>query len=171
METYLYWLLGSFAIGFFANSFIEWIVHRFIMHKPWIHYGYLHVTSHHTFFGWDASYESDPWDAEMIEHGVAFTWREYVLFGGFCLLAYGALEWVTGAPVAAGAMLSVVANLLMFDLLHHAYHVPKDWWFQRTYFFRFLKEHHRIHHEDMTKNFNVSFLPVADFCLGTLRRS
>ena len=34
--------------------------------------------------------------------------------------------------------------------------------------FRFVKEHHRIHHKYMQQNLNV-FFPLADMCLGTYR--
>jgi sterol desaturase/sphingolipid hydroxylase (fatty acid hydroxylase superfamily) len=46
-------------------------------------------------------------------------------------------------------------------------HKPTMPWIERAGFFRFIKNHHRLHHVYMGKNFNV-VLPLADVLLGTL---
>lgn len=171
MSTYIAWNVGAFFVAFLANSFIEWAVHRFIMHRLvwWIPYGYDHVTSHHRTFGSDRSYYA--WDPNLKKYGVSFTWREYLLFPLLCTVIYYPATWAAGLPIFPGCLLSVVAGLLLFDWMHYNYHVKDDFsWFQSTRFFRFMKEHHRIHHQDMTKNFNVNFFPIADFIMGTLKR-
>jgi hypothetical protein len=168
--VFLAWNAGAFFAAFVLNSFVEWAVHKFIMHKlNWlIPYGYLHTTSHHKVFGSDETYHAQ--SQEMLEHGTAFTWREFVLFPILCLALYAPFEVLTGKPTTAGAIAAVFFGLVSFNFLHYRFHVPSDTWFQRTWIFRFLKEHHRRHHEDMTKNFNVSFFPMADWLMGTLKR-
>lgn len=170
MIDYFLWTLGAFCGGFLTNNFVEWMVHRFVMHKPFNEYAYRHVTTHHTAFRADETYHADLGDAEKIEKGTSFTWREYLLFPLLCFFLYGAVDLAVGKPILPGALLSVLVNLMMFDILHYNYHVPRDSWFQRTWFFRFMKEHHRLHHADMRKNFNVSFFPIADVVMGTLKR-
>jgi hypothetical protein len=167
---WILWNVAGFASAFVLNSFVEWGVHKFVMHKsiPILRYGYLHTTSHHRVFGADETYHVQ--NPEMMEHGTHFTWREFVLFPLLCLVLYFPIELLTGKPTTVGAIAAVFFGLSSFNVLHFRFHVPSDTWFQRTWVFRFLKEHHRLHHKDMTKNFNVSFLPLADFCLGTLRR-
>jgi len=46
-------------------------------------------------------------------------------------------------------------------------HKPGIAWIERTRMFRFLKQHHQLHHSYMGTNFNV-VLPLADWMLGTL---
>jgi hypothetical protein len=164
------WNLVGFGAAFFLNSFVEWAVHRFIMHKPskLIPYGYLHTTSHHRIFGADETYHVV--NPQMMEHGTAFTWKEFVLFPLLCLALYAPVEFLTGKPTTVGALAAVFCGLISFNFLHYRFHVPSDSWFQRTWLFQYLKEHHRRHHEDMKKNFNVSFFPLADWLLGTLKR-
>jgi hypothetical protein len=169
-QTYLTWNAGAFFVAFFLNSFVEWGVHRFIMHKPskLIPYGYLHTTSHHKVFGSDETYHVQ--NPEMMEHGTHFTWKEFTLFPLLCLALYGPVELLTGKPTTIGAIAAVFFGLISFNFLHYRFHVPSNSWFQRSLVFQYLKDHHRMHHEDMSKNFNVSFFPIADWLLGTLKR-
>ena len=166
---YAAWNLGAFAASFFLNSFVEFFAHKYVMHRPFrlVPYGYAHTTSHHAKFGADASYALTGPDDERRTH-ILFTWREYVLLPAFCLAVYAPVEWLIGKPILAGVLLSALTGLQMFNSLHWRFHAPTDTWFQGTRFFRFLSRHHRIHHGDMTKNFNVFFLPIADWCIGTL---
>lgn len=164
---YLLWNLAGFAGSFVLNSFVEWGAHRFVMHKPFWKFAYLHQTSHHAIFGSDETYHVQK---EEDKSHILFTWKEYLIFPAFCLAAYAPLEWLIGRPILGGVLLSVFMGLQMFNSLHLRFHSPADTWFQGTKFFKFLKEHHRIHHEDMSKNFNVNFLPLADWVMGTLRK-
>lgn len=156
---------GSF---FFLNSFIEWTAHRYVMHRLFwlVPYGYAHTTSHHAKFGTD-SYTLKGKDDDRRTH-ILFTWKEYVILPLVCLAAYAPVEFLSGKPILAGILLSAFAGLQAFNSLHWRFHAPSDTWFQRTRFFKFLARHHKLHHEDMTKNFNVYFLPISDFCFRTL---
>lgn len=166
---YAAWNAGAFVAAIFLNSFVEWTVHRFVMHRlfPLIPYGYLHTTSHHARFGADGTYYAKTEDDR--KH-ILFTWKEYVLLPLLCIVAYSPVELLLGKPILIGIVAAAFVGLQMFNSLHWRFHSPSDTWFQKTRFFRFLKDHHRTHHEDMTKNFNVYFLPLADIVLGTLAR-
>lgn len=168
---YAAWNLGAFISSFFLNSFVEFFTHKYVMHRPFclVPYGYAHTTSHHAKFGADETYTlSGPNDYRR--KNILFTWREYVLLPLFCLAIYTPVEWLIGKPILTGILLSTLTGLQMFNSFHLKFHSPSDTWFQRTRFFRFLAQHHRLHHGDMTKNFNVYMLPICDFLLGTLKR-
>jgi len=168
------WNLAGFVGAVVVNSFVEWAVHRWVMHtrNPLVPYGYLHTTSHHATFGADATYEA--LNEGMLDHGVAFTWREFVLFPLFCAAIYVPVEIVLRRPVLLGCMAAVYAGLAAFNFLHYRFHVPA-WrridrrlaWVERTGMFRFLNRHHLLHHERMDRNLNV-VVPLADLCFGTL---
>lgn len=164
---YALWNLAGFGGALVANSFVEWAVHRWIMHKPnrIIPYGYLHMTSHHATFGSGRTYVAI--DDDMLEHGIAFTWREYVLFPAFCLALYAPVELLVGRPLLPGALLAVFVGLVAFDALHSRFHAPKGSWLERTRVYRFLNRHHQLHHERVWRNFNV-VVPLADLVMGTL---
>lgn len=163
------WNLVGFLVAVVVNSFIEHFVHRWVMHKrnPLIPYGYLHTTSHHAVFGADETYHAIR--PGMLEHGIGFTFKEYLLFPVACSAIYVPAELLLGRPVYLGALAAVFAGLVAFDVLHRRFHNPQGTWFERTKAYSFLCRHHKIHHADMTKNLNVVTL-IADLLLGTLKR-
>jgi hypothetical protein len=101
---------------------------------------------------------------------VDFTLRDFALFLAIMLPFWVGVEFAVRRPVMIGGLASVFLWLNMFNLLHGRYHEPKGSWFERTWYFRFLKENHRGHHANSSKNLNVSFLPLADWTLGTWKR-
>ena len=166
---YAAWQGGFFIIAFLLNSFVEWTVHKFLMHsRKIIKFGYdLHAAQHHVLFdGGDAYHAVN----EDVKQHVRFVPRDYLLLLAFTTPIWLCVELAAGRPFLFGGMAATLAGLQLFNSLHWRYHVPSDTWFQRTRFFRYLKENHRLHHGDMTKNFNVNFFPIADFLLGTLKK-
>jgi fatty acid hydroxylase family protein len=165
---YLLWNLAGFAGSIVLNSFVEWGAHKFVMHRlnPIIPYGYLHTTSHHAKFGHDSTYETDD---PVLKGHILFTWKEYLIFPIFCLALYAPVEFLIGRPILGGVLLAVFMGLEAFNRLHWFFHSPGGTWFERTWVFQFLKNHHRIHHEKMDTNLNVVF-PLADWVMGTLRK-
>jgi hypothetical protein len=80
---------------------------------------------------------------------------------------------VSGDDRAAGlrgATLGIALYFLCYEYLHYLMHFPGARWIERRGWFRFLHEHHRLHHRFMRRNFNL-VLPLADLCLGTLIRA
>jgi len=165
----LLWNLAGFAGALVANSFVEWLAHRFILHsKKIVGFAYeLHDVSHHGMFGADETYHAQ--DENMRNH-ITFVPRDYVMFLLVTTPLWVGAELLLQRPVLWGGILATLVGLQAFNSFHFRFHCPSDTWFQRTMFFRSLKEHHRIHHRDKTRNFNVFFFPLADWVLGTLVR-
>lgn len=171
---YALWQSVGFLGAFFVGSFIEWLAHKFILHSNKIlTFAYqLHDVQHHNYFKGDETYcldKNDKENAWKLDH-VAFVPRDYVMFLAVTTPLWIAAELLAGVPVLIGGVVAVFCSLQLFNSMHYRYHVPSDTWFQRTRFFLYLKEHHRLHHGETNKNLNVAFLPIADFCLGTLKR-
>lgn len=163
-------LLAVFFGTIVWASFGEWLIHRFVMHqrRRLLPYPYeLHALSHHVIFDGKETYVAERADPRTAH--VTFDPKDYMIILAAHAPLLLAFELLTGiafaAPVAAIAVLGCTGA---FDVMHWKYHVPGDTWFQRTRLFRFLKEHHRIHHLRQDRNFNVFSLPLADWCLGTL---
>jgi hypothetical protein len=166
---YAIWNLYGFLGAFLINSFVEWGAHRFFLHSPKIvRFAYdLHDRTHHVLFGADETYHAQ--NPEMESH-ITFVFRDYILFLLVTTPLWIGAELLINRPVLIGGVLATLTGLQLFNSLHLRYHLPSDTWFQRTWFFKFLKEHHRLHHGDTATNFNVAFIPIADFCLGTLAK-
>jgi hypothetical protein len=82
--------------------------------------------------------------------------------------AWLGVECLAGRPMLAGGILSTLVWLQMFNFIHRHFHSPTGSWFERTRYYRMLHEHHRRHHEDTSKNYNVAFPGLADAVLGSL---
>lgn len=170
---YLAWNAVAFAAAIPYCSFAEWVTHKFFLHSDRIvKFAYaLHALQHHVLFLGDESYETTP-DHPNAQH-VTFDPRDYVIILAANLPVFLLVEWLVGRPIVLGCMAMTFVGLQLFNSFHLRFHIPGDTWFQGTRFFRFLKDHHRIHHMRTDRNLNVFFLPLADLCLGTLvtRRS
>lgn len=167
---YALWAAVAFGATIIFNSFAEWLIHRFVLHqrRALLSYPYeKHDRQHHIIFGAGETYHAK--DDFMRGH-ITFTALDYVLILLANVPLWIGVELLTGRPWILGGFLATLTGLQMFNSLHLRFHDPKDTWFQKTWFFLFLKEHHRLHHGDTSKNFNVYFFPLADWLLGTFMK-
>jgi sterol desaturase/sphingolipid hydroxylase (fatty acid hydroxylase superfamily) len=63
-----------------------------------------------------------------------------------------------------------VAHGLLWSLAHREMHYPRNAWFARTRWFRFLRRHHQLHHQYPGSNFAALLPPALDWLMGTWRR-
>lgn len=168
-HVYLLWTGIAFFGACLVNSFIEWLAHRFILHSNKIvGFAYeLHDRQHHVIMDGGENYHAKD---DFARKHIAFVPRDYVMFLVITTPIWTAIELVSGKPLILGGILATLTGLQMFNSMHWRFHVPSDTWFQRTRFFQYLKDHHRRHHADTSKNFNVYFFPIADWTLGTLEK-
>ncbi|MFO0983714.1 MAG: sterol desaturase family protein [Planctomycetota bacterium] len=147
------------------GSFFEWTLHRNIMHRrTWIAHPFeLHAMLHHKLFRHDGSYHAQ--NDEMKSH-VTFVPRDYVLLLLVNTPVFLAAEWALQYPVLLGAWVAVLTYLAVFDILHWSFHVPNQRRMERWSWVRWLKEHHRLHHQYQNRNLNV-VLPLADLVFRT----
>jgi hypothetical protein len=154
------------AFWFTYSSFFEWFVHRHLMHErrfP-LHDAFRgHTLVHHQIYrgaGFQATGPGRP------PH-VALRWYA---FPGMILShvpLFALLQWLTGWPTFWGAVAGCTLYFAGYEYTHYLMHVPRGHPVERFGWFRFLREHHRLHHKYMLRNLNV-FIPLADICLGTL---
>lgn len=169
VEWFAAWNAIAFAGAFLVNSFVEWTAHRYVLHGTRFgRFAYdLHDRQHHVIFDGGSYYHAKD---DFARAHITFVPRDYILFLLVTTPIWIGAELLAGCPFLVGGVLATLAGLQMFNSFHLWFHDPRDSWFERTRFFRFLKEHHRLHHEDPKCNLNVFFLPVADWVFGTLRR-
>jgi hypothetical protein len=167
-------ILAALIASIIQGSFYEWAFHRYWLHRPWLPKECFtnHTLIHHQLCKFDDTFHVV--DEEQHE-ALHFQW-----WGGPVLIVIGSVPWVILALAlhATGAKLPYLAFLVAFtagtaayyagyESMHYLMHKPKLPWLQRTWAFRFIERHHRIHHVRMNKNLNV-LLPLADWVLGTL---
>jgi hypothetical protein len=83
------------------------------------------------------------------------------------LPVFALVQWATGWPTFWGAVSGCTLYFAGYEYTHYLMHVPRGHLVERFGWFKFLREHHRLHHKYMLRNLNV-FIPLADVCFGTL---
>ena len=163
-----FWMLTGFAVTTFFASFFEWVLHRFLMHRPVGKFTYpfeRHTLIHHRIFRADPSYHLH---REEDKHTIPMAW-----WNGPVLIAVGVIPfgiasiYFGGWGFFSGSIISCCAYYGVYEYMHWCMHLPRKRYLERTGIFFRLNGHHLLHHRYMNRNFNV-VLPLADLCLGTL---
>jgi len=160
------------AAGVLQASAFEWIYHRYWLHRPWLppQMFTAHTLVHHQLCKHEDTFHVTE---EEQEEALTFQW-----WGGPVLVAINMIPWAIPAYLFRGTsfpgwvVTGVIGGVILvyyfaYEGFHHLMHKPRFPWIEQSGFFRFMKNHHRLHHVYMGKNFNV-VLPLADLCLGTL---
>jgi hypothetical protein len=168
MSTFFFWTaIGTVSAIIYASLF-EWLLHRFLMHRPIgpITYPFkAHALVHHRIFKSDHTYhlihESDKVTIPM-------AW-----WNGPALVAIASLPFVLASLLWVswwmlfGAAVATSFYYAAYEYMHWCMHLPRKRHVERSGIFFRLNGHHLLHHRYMHKNFNV-VLPLADLCFGTL---
>jgi hypothetical protein len=181
-------LVGAVAL-LIAASPLEWLVHRYVYHRKVVSFlrriYVIHQQGHHRalFPTWRyvtngpvrrhpilavsaSALHTSPWRNALIR---LCHFCFYMTIAAVCVWLPA---WLLTGSVGflAGAVLATVVVSDLFVRVHDAIHYPglhplleaQGW-------FKFLEDHHYIHHVDTEANVNF-LLPLADWLFGTLRR-
>jgi len=96
-------------------------------------------------------------------------WWALILFLGFHFPLIGAVQYFTGWHCLWGGLAAIAVYYGIYEYMHWCMHVPNQRPFEKWGVYRWIREHHRLHHVHMMKNLNV-ILPLADLTLGTFKR-
>ena len=165
---FVFWSCLGFAAAVVYASFFEWLLHRYLMHRPWGGFRYpyeRHALVHHRVFRADHTYHLiHARDAKTIP--MAWWNGPFLILVG--LQPFVLASWLSGAwALLAGAVPACILYYVAYEYMHWCMHLPKRRHVERSGIFFRLNGHHLLHHRYQNQNFNVVF-PLADFCLGTL---
>jgi hypothetical protein len=164
----LFYCLVTALITIPYASFFEWLLHRFVMHKPILgfHYAFhAHAQVHHKIFRADESYHlKDESDKETIPMAwwngpvLVFLSSTPFMLGGWIFESWS---------IPATALILIASYYGTYEYIHWCMHLPKHRRVEFSKLFRWLNGHHVLHHRYPKKNFNV-VCPFADLVFGTL---
>lgn len=168
MTYFFFWVSLGFLAGVFFSSLFEWVLHRFVMHKPVGNFRYpfeRHTLVHHQIFKADHSYHLRD---EKDKKTIPMAWWNgpvLIMFGllPFLAVSFFLQKW----GLVCGAAIASTLYYTAYEYMHWCMHLPKKRHIERSGLFFRLNGHHLLHHRYMHKNFNV-VLPLADLLLGTL---
>jgi hypothetical protein len=162
------WLLAIPV--FLAGNFVEWFMHRYVMHKRINVFALRaiyerHTRQHHQYF----TDNEATIDSTREFRIVFFPWRVLITLGVFGTL----LGWLTTLVLNANAgyvvFITMVAQYLVYEVFHYCCHVHDNWFVRNVPFINTIRRHHTAHHNQgimMKYNMNLTF-PIADWFLGT----
>ena len=168
---------ACFTFALIYASFAEWIIHKYILHRPLNFFGYKfdypfkgHAVVHHVMFGADATYDlKNHKPEEQLAHGkkIPMAW-----WNGPALIAMASLPFVIASLIrpfwfmVACIASAITLYYLAYEYFHYLMHDPEGRWCASMKFFKAMNNHHLKHHQDARRNLNV-VLPIADIILGT----
>ena len=165
------WL--TIPITLLYANLAEYLGHRFVMHRPVPGLGLLykrHSGQHHRFF----SHQHMELDGIRDLKVVLFPPVLMVFFVlAFALPVGIALSWLFAGNVGFLFAATAVAYFLNYEILHLAYHLPRDSWLGRRGLVSRLRALHTSHHDPRLMsnwNFNITY-PVSDLLFRTFRGS
>jgi hypothetical protein len=162
------WLLAIPV--FIAGNFVEWGMHRFVMHRRIDVYALRaiyerHTRQHHQYFT-DNEATIDTTKEFRI---VFFPWRVLITLGvGGLTLGYLA-TLVFNLNAGYVLFITMVAQYLIYETFHYCCHVHDNWFVRNMPFINTIRRHHTAHHNQgimMKYNMNLTF-PIADWVMGT----
>jgi hypothetical protein len=160
---------------FLAGNFVEWGMHRFVMHRRVDIFALRaiyerHTREHHQYFS-----DLEPTiDTTREFRIVFFPWRVLITLG----VGGGVLGFVASRIIDLNAgyivFMTMVGQYLLYETFHYCCHVRENWFVRNIPFINTIRRHHTAHHNMgimMKYNMNLTF-PIADWVLGTsdLRR-
>lgn len=162
------WCVAGLLAGTVFASFFEWVLHRYVMHRPVGKFRYAfhaHAVVHHQVFKADHTYHLH---RESDKETIPMAWWNGPVLIAIGVLPFIAISWPLGQwSFALGGLLAFAIYYGTYEYIHWCMHLPKARRVEQPRLFRKLNGHHLLHHRYMHKNFNV-VLPLADLCLGTL---
>ena len=168
MIDFLFWVSVGFVLGTVFSSFFEWILHRFVMHRPVGRFVYAyraHALVHHRVFKADHTYHLQN---EEDKETVPMAWWNGPVLVATCQIPFLLVALLTHHfGLVVGSLAACGAYYGAYEYMHWCMHIPRKRQIERSGLFFRLNGHHLLHHRYMNKNFNV-VLPLADLLLGTL---
>ena len=153
-----------------AGNFVEWGMHKFVMHRLVDVFALRaiydrHTRQHHQYFT-----DGDPTIGTIREFRIVFfPWRVLIV-----LAVMGSLfGWIAAQLINANAgyvvFVTMIGHYMVYETFHFCCHIPENSWLRHVPLVSTIRRHHAAHHNMgimMHVNMNLTF-PVADWAMGT----
>ena len=170
IETVAWWEWLSIPVFFFLCNIFEWVVHRYVMHRPLRFPGFRavytrHTLMHHQFFSETEMRFADHKDWRV----TVFPPYALVVFTLMSIPAGLIVGWLVTPNVGWLLMCTTTTMYLVYEFMHFCCHVDENAFVRWCPFVNTLRRHHTAHHDQsimMERNMNLTF-PIADWLFGT----
>ena len=153
-----------------AGNFVEWGMHKFVMHRLVDVFALRaiydrHTRQHHQYFT-----DGDKTIGTIREFRIVFfPWRVLIV-----LAVMGSLfGWIAAQLINANAgyvvFITMIGHYMVYETFHFCCHIPENSWLRRIPLVNTIRRHHAAHHNMgimMHVNMNLT-LPIADWAMKT----
>ena len=155
---------------FIAGNFVEWLMHRYVMHRKIDVFALRaiydrHTRQHHQYFT-----DNDATIDTVREFRIVFfPWRVLTVFALSGLLFGYVLALLLNANAGYILFITMVGQYLVYETFHFCCHVHENRFVRNMPFINTIRRHHTAHHNQgimMKYNMNLTF-PIADWFLGS----
>lgn len=141
----------------------EWVIHKLILHKVG------HHKIHHQLFSWkEMSLRRELFEED--EYYYVLSPLKTKIYTSFGLLILNIIvSLLFGEFIAAIITVAALLYYISYEILHYAFHSPKNHWLNKFAFVRYLGQLHTLHHHpDLSQNYNFNVIfPIFDIVFGT----
>ena len=166
----VWWEWLTIPVVFLLSNYFEWMLHRYVMHRPLPNRALRaiynrHTLQHHQFFT-----EKEMRFAGQHDWRVTF-FPPYALVVFILMSVPGALVlgWLLSPNVGWLVMCSTTGMYLVYEFMHFCCHVEENAFVRYCPFVNTIRRHHTAHHDQsimMERNMNLTF-PIADWLFET----
>ena len=153
-----------------AGNFIEWGMHKYVMHRLRDVFALRaiydrHTRQHHQYFT-----DNDVTIHTIREFRIVFfPWRVLAVLAVAGSLISLAMAQVFNANAGYVTFVTMIGHYMVYETFHFCCHVPDNAFVRNVPFINTIRRHHTAHHNMgimMHVNMNLTF-PVADWFMGT----
>lgn len=179
----LLYIVATFVGAHFVNAFVEYFFHRYVLHAqviPFFSHFYQAHNTHHNLTNVEqvvVTTNKFPIIEEPQHESSFFPWWSLVVFSIFLTPVYVAVWYFfPSVPIFVAGYAALFWSMLLYELLHAAWHWPIATWTplfarERTgRFWHYVYTFHLRHHANVRCNESVSGffgLPLPDLIFGT----
>jgi hypothetical protein len=160
---------------FLAGNFVEWMMHKHVMHRRIDVFAIRaiyerHTREHHQYF----TDNDSSIDSVREFRIVFFPWRVLITLGVFGTTLGFIAAQIFNPNAGYILFLTMVGHYLVYETFHYCCHVHENAFVRNMPFINTIRRHHTAHHNQgimMEYNMNLTF-PIADWLMNTsdLRR-
>jgi len=153
-----------------AGNFVEWGMHKFVMHRLVDVFALRaiydrHTRQHHQYFT-----DGDPTIGTIKEFRIVFfPWRVLMVLA----VAGSLFGWIAAQLINANAgyvvFVTMIGHYMVYETFHFCCHIPENSWLRHLPLVNTIRRHHAAHHNMgimMHVNMNLT-LPIADWAMKT----
>lgn len=162
------WLIVP--VVFLGANFFEWLLHRYVMHRPWNFAPFRAIYQRHTLMHHQFFTDEEMRFAGSHDFRVTF-FPPYALVTFLMMSVPMALVagWLFTPNVGWLLIATTTTMYLLYEFMHACCHIDENWFVRNMPFVNTIRRHHTAHHNQsimMERNMNLTF-PIMDWLFGT----